>query len=248
MWREESEGEEEKEERFEREIIEEEVNKAIKRVAIKKAPGGDEIDPEIWKYASIEVQQGVLHLFNKVWSRGEIPADWKEAIVIPIYNNGDKNVPSNYRGISLLSTEFKLFATIVNDRLMEWAEEKGKLPDNQMGFRKGRRTIDSVYILHTLVEKQLAKKQGKLYAYYIDLKAAFDSVKKIWELGVRGKMYRMIRAIYKETTNRVKMEEGVTGQFQSKKGVRQGCPLSLLLFNLFIADLEDYLKEKQEEG
>ncbi len=115
--------------------------------------------------------------------------------MVPIFKSGDRTKPENYRGISLLSTAYKLFATILNNRLTEWAEETGQLPENQMGFRKGRGTRDGVYVLHTLVEKQLVKKRGKLYAYYIDLKAAFDSFnraklgRELLEKGVRGKIY-----------------------------------------------------------
>ncbi len=137
---------------------------------------------------------------------------------------------------------------------MEWAERTGKLPEYQMGFRKGRGTRDSVYVLHTLVEKQLGKKRSKLYAYYIDLKAAFDSVnrgklgKRLWEIGVKGKMFRTLARIYQNTENRIRMDEGVTKKFRSMRGVRQGCPRSPLLFNLYIADLEECLKGNQEGG
>ncbi len=243
-----------REDRWEREITEEEVGRAINEIAVRKAAGSDEIESEVWKYAPPEVKRGLTDLFNKVWDSGSIPREWSEAIVVPIYKNGDKTDPGNYRGISLLSTAYKIFESVLNKRLMAWAEEMGQLPENQMGFRKGRGTRDGVYVLHTLVEQQLAKKRGKLYAYYIDLKVAFDSVnreklgREVWDKGVRGKMYRVLDAIYKSTENRVRTAEGLTNVFRLSKGVRQGCPLSPLLFNIFIADLEQYLKGKQEGG
>ncbi len=188
--------------RWEREIAEEEVGRAINEIAVRKAAGSDAIESEVWKYAPPEVKRGLVDLFNKVWDSGTILREWSEAIVVPIYKNGDKTEPGNYRGISLLSTAYKIFASVLNTRLMAWAEETGQLPENQMGFRKGRGTRDGVYVLHTLVEQQLAKKRGKLYAYYIYLKAAFDSVnrkklgRELWNKGVRGKMYRVLDAIY----------------------------------------------------
>ncbi len=239
---------------WDNEITQEEVNKAIRSMGLHKAAGTDGLEPEVWKYANPEVQNSLLDLFNKIWKEGEMPVEWNEAIVVPIYKTGEKKVPKNYRGISLLCTAYKIMANVINARLTNWAETKRKLPENQMGFRKGRGTRDAVYVLHTLVEKQLAKKRGKLYAFYIDLKAAFDMIdreklgKKLWEMGVRGKMYRMLKGIYQKTENRVRTEEGLTRKFDTGKGVRQGCPLSPLLFNLYIADLEEWLKGRQEGG
>lgn len=63
-----------------------------------------------------------------------------------------------------------------------------------------------------------------------------------------GKLVKNIQRIYKETGNRVKTEKGLTKQFWTEKGFRQGCPLSPLLFIIFIVNVKEYLKKRQKEG
>lgn len=62
------------------------------------------------------------------------------------------------------------------DRLKEEVEEKRLIPQNQTGFRKGLRTIDNIFALNYLINRQLSRERGKMVAFFIDLKAAFDSM------------------------------------------------------------------------
>lgn len=71
-------------------------------------------------------------------------------------------------------------------RLKRELEEKGSVPHNQTGFRKGMGVIDNIYVLNYLVNRQMEKKEGKLVAMFVDLKAAFDSVDR----GVLGEAMR----------------------------------------------------------
>lgn len=55
-------------------------------------------------------------------------------------------------------------------------EERGLAPQNQTEFRKGMGTIDNVYVLNYLVNRQLSREKGKIMAFFVDLKTAFNSV------------------------------------------------------------------------
>lgn len=93
------------------------------------------------------------------------------------------------------------------------------------------------------------RKEGKLYAFFVDFKTAFDNVdrRKLWEELVRiqipGHLIRAIQNLYSKTVyiiNDVK--------FKSYKGLKQGCPLSPLLFALYVAGLDRALKANISGG
>jgi len=133
-------------------------------------------------------------------------------------------------------------------------EEKGILNDTQNGYRKGRSAIDNIYVINTAVEAELKKDKGKLYAFFSDLKAAFDTVDrsllydKMKKLGIREEQINAIRNIYNETSNVVKINNLTSEPFWITVGLKQGCPLSPILFALYTADLENVMQKGQAGG
>ena len=77
-----------------------------------------------------------------------------------------------YRGISLLNTSSKIYSYILNKRLTQWVEENSTVNEAQAGFRRNYSTVDHIFTLLTLVQKQLLN-NGKLYVAFIDFKKAF---------------------------------------------------------------------------
>ena len=118
----------------------------------------------------------------------------------------------------------------------------------QSGLRKGRSTIDKIFILHNLIEI-VGKSKHSLLRAFIDLKQAFDKVwreglsKKISKSKINGKFFRVIQNIYKNIKSCVLVNNSKTDFFISNIGVRQGENLSPLLINLFLNDLEDFFKD-----
>lgn len=72
---------------------------------------------------------------------------------MPLHKRGDKEKLENYRGITLLCTAYKIYAEILRKRLEKEIELKGMLPEGQAGFRKGRSTIDNIFILNHLIQR-----------------------------------------------------------------------------------------------
>lgn len=252
-------GEEEvriEQERTEEDIKEEEVWSALRKMKKKKAAGIDGIPTEAWLYAGEELRGRLLDLLKLIWRKGKIPNDWKKSIVVPIYKRGDKEVPGNYRGISLLCTAYKIYAEILRKRLEKETEEKGLVPESQAGFRKGRSTIDNIFVLNHIMQRE--KRQGgkdmKVYMLFADLKAAFDNVdrdilwKELKRKGIEERLVRRIEMVYEDTEVVIRSRQGFTRSFRTRKGVRQGCVMSPLLFNLYMAELEEKLEKRKLGG
>lgn len=68
-------------------------------------------------------------------------------MIVPLYKKGNKEEPKNYRGISLLSTGYKIHMDILRMKLIEELEGKNCLPEGQAGFRSKMSTMDNIYIL-----------------------------------------------------------------------------------------------------
>ena len=90
--------------------------------------------------------------------------------------SGEKDNPSNYRGIVINSCIGKLFTKILNSRLNECLAKRNVIPIEQIGFTKKKRTVDHMFILRSLVEQHTKKGSKPLYTCFIHFRKAFDSV------------------------------------------------------------------------
>lgn len=104
-------------------------------------------------------------------------------------------------------------------------------------------TIDNVYVLNYVINRQLGREK-KVVAMFVDLKAAFDSVDRgvlysaMRERGIREELIERVKEVYRETKSRVKIGGELGGNFWTARGVKQGCLMSPMVFNIVIADLE----------
>ena len=175
-------------------------------------------------------------IMNKAWRAEATPQDWKDGIICPIWKDGDKRDPLNYRGITLLCVAAKVFCLILNQRLSSWCEENGKMSDEQGGFRKGRGCVDQIFVLK---EALRLRKGKKTYACFVDIRKAYDRTwrnglwQMLWNLGVRGRMWRVIQSLYSNTRAKVRLGTLI----RVVTGLRQGCVLSPLLFDIFLDGL-----------
>lgn len=225
----------------------EEVKNALRQLKLGKAPGCDEVSPEILKFMSVSAIRELTIIFNKAWNTKKVPEEWSRAVILPIHKKGDPKNCDNYRGISLLCVASKLYESILERRLREVIEPQ--LKDQQSGFRKDHGVQDHTFTLHQIAEKALMKNKN-IYCCFIDIRKAFDTVKRkqIWESlekkGVDQDLIEAVQSIYQNTTNIVRTKHMSSSTFTTKEGVRQGGVLSPLLF---ICAIDEIIKESTKQ-
>ena len=191
----------------------------------------------------------LLALYNRVLRTHEIPSSWREAHVTPVYKKGgDPRDANNCRPIPVMDAMAKVFQLIIQGRLSTYVESSGVLPDAQCGFRPGRRVEDAVYMLTELVQARFAhphrqrRQQHARYTYcaFVDVKKAYDSVYhsamfvELWRQGVRGPVWRLLRAWYSGSQRRVKLGGGLSSTYSPDAGVAQGEIPSPLIYAVFV--------------
>lgn len=215
-----------------------EVSKAISILKNGKSAGVDRISGEMIKYGPQEICDRLVKLFNTCFGRGEVPSDFKKAVIVPVYKGkGSKSECQNYRGISLLSVVGKLYGRLLINRVIDIT--KDQLWDVQSGFMPGRSCADQIFSLQQIVEKALAVNK-KVYCAFVDFEKAYDSIDRdiLWQIlldyGVPLELVTAIRSFYVGSEACVRTNGVFSILFRIYLGVRQGCPMSAWLFNIFI--------------
>ena len=221
-----------------------ELEENIKDLKSDKSAGQDNVLNEFIVNAPISVRLLIVAIFNNVLNLEYFPDCWAKGGIVPVHKSGDKNVASNYRGITILSCLGKLFTRVMNTRMTKWAERYDKVNESQFGFRKGKGTTDCLFILNSLIEL-LFSKGIKMYCCFIDYQKAYDYLDraalwtKLLRSGLSSKSIRLFKNMYS------KMRLGIRGDenrvFTSDCGLLQGETSSPLFFSLFVNDIETYL-------
>jgi hypothetical protein len=200
-------------------------------------PGLDKVAAAMLKHGGAATTEWMHRVIVSAWRSGTAPAAWKQAQLVALHKKGNRLLPDNYRGVTLLSVCGKAYVTLIHRRIRD--QLCGQLLDAQNGFRKGRGTGDALFSMRRLQE--LARQHGApLHTAFVDFRKAFDSVNReaLWRVllarGVDPKLLGLIKDLYSGCQACIS-SNGTTSQwFPMSSGVRQGCPMSPTLFNVFI--------------
>ena len=220
-------------------FTEEEVAKAINSLKAGKAAGPDGLCPEIFMHGGPEITKLLTKFSNKCWETGTVPSNWLRANIVTIYKKkGEKAECGNYRGLSMLDVAGKIFAKVLNQRFCSQIAEK-ILPESQSGFRADRSTTDMIFICRQILEKS-REQQQQLSLGFIDLKKAFDTVNRellfavMRRFGCPPTFVALVKALHSNNTAAVRIGGETSEPFETSMGVKQGCVLAPLLFNVFL--------------
>jgi hypothetical protein len=144
-----------------------EVELAIEKLKSHKSPRICQIPAELIKAGRRTIRSEIHKLFISVWNKEELPEEWKESIMVPIYKKGHRTVCSNHRGISHLPTTYKI--------LSNYAEEI--IGDHQCGFRRNRSAADHIFCIRQVLKKKLEYIEA-VHQLFIDFRTACDSFRR----------------------------------------------------------------------
>ena len=220
----------------------EELERVRKGLPNGKATGVDGLPNEVLKNGGPAMAASIQALFNWIRKAERLPTRWLRGMIATIYKDGPKEDPGNYRGITLLCHVGKYFSTAIAKRVYRTLEQGDHICEEQGGFREKRSTIDQAFVLHECLMRRKHAGQNS-YCFFLDVRKAFGTVwqnglwKNMFEAGIQGKLWRLVRALYRDTESCVLVDGEHTrwfGKGNRSQGVRQGCPLSTALFALFV--------------
>ena len=229
-------------------VSRDELKKVISQIKKEKAPGPFGIHGEHIIYGGILLQEFIRDWLNNLLKTGVVPEFLKEGRVSLLYKRGDCLDPANYRPITISSVMMKVLTRLLNIRLEEVVEENNFLSDKQFGFRKKYSTADAVLVTSAAIDKARMDKLDAGMAS-IDLKAAYDMVsrdalfKKLETVGLNGSFLTLIEDYYTGDSVVYAVGDEVTKALFMTQGVKQGCNLSPMLFNLFLVDMINKVHE-----
>ena len=184
-------------------FTEDEVSYAVKRLKGRKAAGLDGVVAEHLKEGGHMVIRWLTRIFKAIVDLEAIPASLKTGLVVPIYKRGGRNpaLTDSYRGITLTSVVSKVLESLVLERMMPVLKEAGCPHINQTAYRKESSCADALFATQETIVRYI--RGGKqVYMCLYDLAKAYDSVeysillKRLFEVGVNGKVWRLVRDWY----------------------------------------------------
>ena len=154
-------------------LSEQEIKMGLKQTPAWKAPRPDGLPGAFYKKFAHLLMPMLCRLFNKIFLCGYIPRSFQETIIILLYKKGNCCMLSNWRPISLLNVDGKIFTNILNAHIQSTLPEI--IHPDQKGFVKGRSIMEHVYTMESYIDTANTFK-SPLIITFLDQAKAYDRV------------------------------------------------------------------------
>ena len=226
-----------------------ELQKALQTMNSGKSPGLDGLPPEFFTVFWSQLGPLLLNMFLSTIKKGYLSKNMNIAIITLILKKGkDPLECSNYRPLSLLNTDIKLFAKVLSSRLEPFIQQL--VNKDQTGFIKNRFASDNIRRLLHIIYSGGHTSSAILS---LDAEKAFDRLE--WEylwtvldrMGFGDTFIRMVKILYSNPTAMVLTGSTFSKQFSISRSSRQGCPLSPLLFALSLEPVAQAIRQSTHQ-
>jgi len=215
-----------------------ECSKALSKMKINKSPGTDGLTVEFYRFFWNNIKSLVLDSYHTALINNSLSSEQKRGVLRLIPKKGKDLVNiKNWRPISLLNTDYKLLTHVLSNRIQKALPSVISI--DQSGYLKGRNIGINIRSVFDIIEKVESEKSSALLGF-LDFEKAFDKlnwcfIQKVLEKFGFGQAFRnWVKILYTNIESCI-LNNGTTSKYFSiKSGIRQGCPLSALIFILAV--------------
>lgn len=225
-----------------------ELNNCIWSFKKGRSPGQDGLPLEFYLTFWDILAPDLLAVFMEFERLDRLPDSFRVGIVTLLYKNKDKNDLKNWRPISLLNVDYKLFSKLLASRMSLFLEEV--IHPDQACAIPGRKITDSLVLIRDTI-CYARDRNIRLVVLNLDFEKAFDRVSHqylfqvLQKMGFPERFIAWVGLLYRGITSKFVVNGHLTKAVDINCGVRQGCPLSAPLYVVCIEPLAQILRRDQ---